>query len=155
MAPDVELPVTFRSGYRRLLAVAGLVLAVAALMIRCRAGSAFSNGLAGFLAIAALVLFVLCLPQASYLRLTAAGLEFSNRFRRDFVRWSEIARFRVTDLGGHSIVGWDYVPGHSRSRPLQPVASAIAGVDGALPETYGLSGEDLAQLLNDLRARSA
>jgi hypothetical protein len=156
MAPGVELPVTYRSGHRKPVAVAGAAAAIVALLLAgFRDGSALSNGLIGFFGIGALVLFVLCLPQASYLRLTAAGLEFSNRFRRDFVRWSEVARFRVADLGGYSIVGWDYVAGHARSRALQPVASAIAGVDGALPETYGLAGEELVRLLNDLRARVA
>ncbi len=152
MSPDVELPLTFRSGHRKIVAIAGLALAIAALLLAVfRTGSPLSNGLIGFFGIAALVLFVLCLPQASYLRLTDAGLEFSNRFRKDFVRWSEIAAFRVTDLGGYSIVGWEYVAGHSRSRTRQPVASAITGMDGALPETYGNGAAELASLMNGLR----
>lgn len=153
MNPRVELPVTFRSGHRRFAAGAALaaVLAIGAYVLG--KGSALSNGFAGFCGIAALVMLLLCLPQASWLRLSESGLEFSNRFRRDFVAWPDIAQFRVANLGRHAIVGWDYVAGHARSRPLQPMASAIAGVDGALPETYGHSGEELARLLNEVRAR--
>jgi len=130
--------------------VAGVTLVLAAIVCFTIGGAGWT-GASWFFGIAALVMLLQCLPQASYLELTSSGFGFSNRFRKDFVPWSEIARFRVMKIGTFDIVGWDYVAGHARSRALQPVASAIIGADGALPETYGQPGEELARLMNELR----
>jgi hypothetical protein len=52
-------------------------------------------------------------------------------------------------------VGWTYSPGSEKSKRLRRVNTAIAGVEAALPDTYGMSVEQLAGLMNQLRDRHA
>lgn len=47
-----------------------------------------------------------------------------------------------------------YRPG-SVSEPSRVIANALSGVDGMLPDTYGMSAEELAELLESYRRRAA
>ena len=42
---------------------------------------------------------------------------------------------------------------HRGQEFARKLSSAIGGYEGAIPETYGLSAEDLAAMMNDWRQR--
>lgn len=46
------------------------------------------------------------------------------------------------------IVGFNYVPDYDRARTARTVAKMIGKSEGALPDTYGKTAEELARLLN-------
>ena len=57
------------------------------------------------------------------------------------------------ELPGLGMVGFHYNASMKNAPALRRVSSFIAGVEAALPDTYGHSNIELAKLLNELRAR--
>jgi hypothetical protein len=65
-----------------------------------------------------------------------------------------VTGFRVYDLpGGTRQVGFDFAPGAEPAGSR--LASRLTGVQGALPNTYGLKAEELADLMNRWREEHA
>lgn len=154
--PNLERCV-LRPSRRRTAGLVALCLLFVAL------GSALiaaGNGLVGgiavlFFGLGAAVLGTNLLPGAAELRLDREGLEVRSLFRSRRFRWSDVHGFRpVTIPPAHSaVVGFDFSPG---ARPAgASLASSLAGVEGALPNTYGLSAAELATLLEQWRVRYA
>jgi hypothetical protein len=144
-----ETPVVLRPRRRReaLLVALSVVLA----FISALAGASGSViGWVGFFffALAAVVIAVNLLPRASYLRLERSGFLVGSLFRADRLwRWNEVTGFRVYDLpGGTRQVGFDFAPGAEPAGSR--LASRLAGVQGALPNSYGFKAEELADLMN-------
>ena len=113
------------------------------------------HALSGYAAIAffglcAVVFAINLLPRSSYLQITSEGFEMCSMFRSRFIAWKDVGRFGVTRIGTRKMVGWD---------PLQPVSKlgkanqTLCGYAFALPDTYGLKAEELAELLNSVRDR--
>lgn len=90
-------------------------------------------------------------PKSSFLTLTAEGFLFASLFRRHFVKWSHVQSFSPTRIGGNNMVGWNYVPEFRPLSKLRRANVAIAGVEAALPDTYGMSVDTLCALLSELR----
>jgi hypothetical protein len=106
---------------------------------------------AAFFGLCALVAAIQLIPGASSLRIDGDGLTCRSLFRSWTVRWDEIDRFFVVAIrqGGfrvHELVGWDYVAGAVRRGGR--LSSALAGCEGACPDTYGMTASELADRLN-------
>jgi hypothetical protein len=104
-----------------------------------------------FFGLCALVGLVGLLPNSSYLTLTDEGFLFASLFRRHFVSWSDVQSFVPVKIQFNRMVGWNYSPAFRESQRLRGINTAIAGVEAALPDTYGMSAERLAELMNQLR----
>ncbi len=104
-----------------------------------------------FFGFGALVGLVGLLPGSSYLTLTEEGFLFASLFRRHFVSWSNVQSFVPVKIRFNPMVGWSYSPTFSESQRLRGINSAIVGVEAALPDTYGMSAAQLANLMNQLR----
>ena len=115
-------------------------------------------GLCGFAALLQLI------PGSSLLRLTPDGLTIRAMWRETTYRWSDIERFGVGQFSTihgpfrqrHRMVGIDFVPGYPRGKiagQLMRASSGISGFQGALPDNYGRDYQELADYLNQLRAR--
>ena len=102
-------------------------------------------GLGGLVAALAL------LPGANYLRLEEAGFTFSSLFRTHHVRWADVAGFVPVRVASNTMVGWLYHEGRVPEGRGARLSLALAGCHAALPESYGLRAEELAQLLERLR----
>jgi len=89
------------------------------------------------------------LPGASYLKLDSEGLTVRSLFRSSSFAWGDISGFAPGLVGGNRGVVFDLVPGSNRQSRLRRFNSAAFGAECALPDTYGLSSEHLAGLLND------
>lgn len=147
-----SLPVTYRT---RPLKMAFLTLGAGAFV----AGGWWLLPREPFVAYASIVFFGLCalvglvslLPNSSYLTLTEQGFLFASLFRKHFVAWSSVQQFVPVRIQSHRMVGWTYSAGFQKSKRLRRVNTAIAGVEAALPDTYGMSVEQLAGLMNQLR----
>jgi hypothetical protein len=109
--------------------------------------------IAVFFAVCAAVAVVQLLPGASSLTIDGDGLTCRSLFRRWAVRWGDIDRFHVVVIrhGGlrvHQLVGWNYLSGRGPGGRGPRISSALAGCEGALPETYGMKAAELADFLN-------
>jgi hypothetical protein len=127
-----------------LFTVCAAFSAVAFLMVRAGKTAGWLPlalfGLGGF------VFALQLLPGASYLKLDPEGLTVQSLFRSSSFAWAEIAGFSPGLVRG---VVFDLVPGSKRQSRLRRFNSAALGAECALPDTYGLSAERLADLLNE------
>lgn len=107
----------------------------------------------GFFGLCALAFAVQCLPGSSGLRLDRDGFTFTSLFRSSTVPWTEVSSFHVAEVGGRAMVCWTYRADVSHSARSRLLSRALSGQEAGLPDTYGLAPGELAQLLEDWRAR--
>jgi hypothetical protein len=69
------------------------------------------------------------------------------------VPWSNVESFVPVKIQFNRLVGWNYSPAFRESQRLRGLNTAIAGVEAALPDTYGMSAEQLVNLMNRVRER--
>ncbi|MFY2765148.1 STM3941 family protein [Arenimonas sp. MALMAid1274] len=108
----------------------------------------------GFFGLGVAVAAISLLPGSNYLRLSRDGFEVCSLYRRGTVRWRDVQAFFPAEIARRPLVCWNYADDYDRQRAGRLLATELAGVEAALPDTYGLSADALAQLLNQWRARS-
>ena len=152
----IELPVTYPASRRKmlmLLVVSLAFVAIGIVMLRNPAERLMAGLCTGFFGLGAVVALINMHPRASCLTLSEQGFEFSSLFRRHFVAWSDVTDFVPIRMNGNAMVGFFYGASRKNAPALRHVSSFIAGIEAALPDTYGHSNIELAKLLNELRAR--
>jgi hypothetical protein len=94
-------------------------------------------------------------PSAAYLKLERGGFQVREFFRQWSCAWPDVVTFQsVRTFGASEMVVFKLTPGLG-SRVAAPVASRwLNGWDGRLPDTYGLTAQSLASLLNEYRLKS-
>ena len=100
-------------------------------------------------------------PRWAYLRVGPEGLLVRHPFHKPTrVAWNDVERFTAYEVahqyGSVKMVGYDrrdLTP--EKQRVWQTVGRGMTGVDAALPDTYGMPHEELADLLNWARERFA
>lgn len=107
-----------------------------------------------FFGLGVLVSLINLYPGSIYLRLTSEGFTTATLARREFYPWSEVARFTPIKIGVNTMVGFSYV-NSAAAPPVRRPRLRLNGVEQVLPDTYGLSAEALADLLNQVRQHSA
>ncbi len=108
----------------------------------------------GFFALCLMVFCVWMLfPNANYLRLTQDGFEMRAMFRSHFYRWRDVAAFEPVRIYGGKYVSIIFAPTYLAAPIGRDVSAALTGIQGMLPDTYGMTAEALADLLNDWRVR--
>jgi hypothetical protein len=94
------------------------------------------------------------LPGSSYLKLTSEGFERRVLFRTHSEAWKNIQRFEAyrNPTSSSRLVGFFYEPDYAssaRGAAGRKISRSMVGVDGALPDTYGMSADELAELMNN------
>jgi hypothetical protein len=100
-----------------------------------------------------IVFCLLLLPGSAYLKLDPAGFTVCSLFRAHSTRWYEVDSFEVGSIGRHKLVVFNFSNLHRGQEFARKLSSAIGGYEGAPPETYGLSAQELAAMMNDWRQR--
>ena len=108
---------------------------------------------AGFFGLGVLVAIVSLLPGSSYLDLSSNGIEIRALYRKWFVRWTDVQEFYPVVISNRRMVGWDYSASYTAHSLGRKVSRGMSGIEAALPDTYGMSAESLATLLNEWRIR--
>lgn len=107
------------------------------------------------LAVAGVVLtfksLVRALARHSYLRLTPRGFAIHDGWSVLAFSWDEIESFTVGNRGRS--VFFNYASRDETASGARKLAHFLAGGDGALPNTYGMTANDLTALLADWRHR--
>jgi hypothetical protein len=107
-----------------------------------------------FFALCLVVSIVMLLPGAGGLLLDGDGFKMTSLFRSHRSRWQDVQGFQAVAIppSGQKLVCYDD-SGAARS-PLAKMSIAISGHNAALPDTYGLSADDLAMLMARWRNRA-
>jgi len=108
----------------------------------------------GFFGVGALVAALMLLPGAGGLLLDSDGFEMTSLFRRHRCRWAEVSEFEVVRLppSRQKMVVFD--DARTKDSALAKLNRSFAGRSGGLSDSYNLSHEDLAAIMNAWRARA-
>jgi hypothetical protein len=148
-------PVTLYPSRRKWL----LVLAVSALfsvggILMIRQHDAMGWAVLIFFGLGVLVAAAAMLPGSGALRLDGDGFEIMNLFRRHRAGWQDSAGFQTARLPP-ALQKWVVFDDLRQStKGIAKFNVGIAGRNSALPDTYGLSADDLAQLMAQWRERA-
>lgn len=152
-------PVTLRPGRGKwiliLVFLVAFYIAAAAMMLQF--GEAAAAVIVGCVVFAPGILVAgLCLiPSSGCLMLDEHGFEMTRFFRRQWFQWRDVSGFqaatitlRMMPLG---VVGFDW----SRANPrIRDMNRKMMQRDMALADTYGLTAPELADLMENWRARA-
>jgi hypothetical protein len=148
-------PVTFYPSRKKWLAVlAGGALFTIGGVLMVRSGEPMGWFPLIFFALVALVAAAAMLPGAGALTLDREGFEITNLFRRYRTRWQDASGFSTTRIppAHQRWVVYDDIR-HNTKR-IARINVEIVGRNAALPDTYGLSPDDLGQLMTQWRERA-
>jgi hypothetical protein len=109
-----------------------------------------------FIAVLNIVFFGICLliflinfvPNASYLKIDERGIEMKTLFRTTFIPWQAVSGFKTKYILVNKMVTFDI-----DEKLLEN--SKMKSKTGAFPDTYGMSAKNLAELLNEYKAKFA
>ena len=87
------------------------------------------------------------LPNSCFLRLTPEGLTIRNGYIPRSYKWTDIHIFYAGFFHNKETVLFDFSDSYE-SPALERAVSNLSGYGGFLPETYSMSPERLAELLN-------
>ena len=153
MVAETEL--TLRPNRRRYLLNMTLAAGfVAAGALTIRKGDPRSWAAILFFGFGVIVFGLSLLPGSAYLRLDPTGFTVCSLFRAHSTSWFEVDSFEVARIRGRKLVVLKYSSLHRGQEFVRKLAVAIGLHEGALPETYGLSAEELAAMMNDWRVRA-
>lgn len=137
----------FKYGFYALLCLGGATTGV----WMCILGEWLGYVCASFFGLGLIVLVIQMMPGASYLRLTAEGFELASLFRRHFVRWDRIEEMGVwtmrRGLAKSKMVCFNYLATAVSTSRARELSRRLTGFEGGLPDTYGLSAEELLSLM--------
>jgi hypothetical protein len=107
-----------------------------------------------FFAACLVVSVIMLLPGAGGLVLDRDGFRMTSLFRSHRVRWQDATGFEPISIpySNQRLVGFDHA---AAGRTIAALNTAIAGHNAALPDTYGFSVDELAQLMLRWQERAA
>lgn len=108
-----------------------------------------------FFGLCVVVFAVLLLPNSAYLSIGPDGFTVCSLFRAHSYRWSDVGPFAVDCPRPcpYRMVVFNFSEKYCASPRARKVAAAMTGYEGALPDSYGMTLEELADLLNENRER--
>jgi hypothetical protein len=94
------------------------------------------------------------LPGAGGLVLDGNGFQVTSLFRSHRSRWRDVTRFEPISVpyARQRMVGFDDA---TAGRTITAINTALSGHNAALPDTYGFSVDELAELMRRWRERAA
>ena len=96
---------------------------------------------------------LMLLPGGTYLRLDAEGFELVSPFRKHRTKWTEVAGFEIRTIRDTRVIAIVYTPGYQGQKFGRALASSLAGMEGAIPNTYNAPLNEIAASLNSWKSR--
>jgi len=97
--------------------------------------------------------FAMFLPGAMYLKLDAEGFELKSLFNTHRTKWTDVAGFRIGTLHHNRMIAIVYHPSYQRQKLGRALASSLAGMEGAIPNSYNASLDEILQSLDMWKSR--
>ena len=99
-----------------------------------------------FFGICLIIFIINMIPNSSYLTIDEKGIEMKNLFRTTFIPWQAVSSFKTKLIFVNKLVTFTI-----DEKLLE--SSKMKGKTGAFPDTYGMSANNLANLLNEYKAK--
>jgi hypothetical protein len=151
-----SLPITLRPSRRNLI----LLVAVSISFIWAGWSMRSAHPVLGYVLVSALSLCLIIfvaqmLPNSAHLQLTKERFTIRVLFKESHCRWDECSAFQARHVAnGKVLVGWNYVPGYPKAQRRRRLNASLFGAEVMLPDNYGMTPEDLASLMNEVREES-
>lgn len=100
-----------------------------------------------FFGLGAIVISIQIVPGASWLALDDTGFTVCSLFRTHRYLWTDIKEFGIIRVHHNKMVAFNFVPGIDKSKIGRKVSHTLTSYEGALPDTYGLKAEELAEMM--------
>lgn len=147
---ELVIPGSRRKAFWLLLIALGLVGCGVFMILH---GETFGWVMAAFFSLGIpLALFVLR-PRATYLKLDREGVHFVQPFRLWRLAWRDVEEFYLVTMYGNKMIAIRYAASYGTGRTLLRISSVLTGVQGALPDHFTSSPEELCEKLNQWRRR--
>lgn len=116
----------------------------------------YKNAILGWIAtiffgLGVVIAFINLLPNASYLKLYKDGFEFCTMYKKDRYNWDDIQSFSTGTANFKTMVTFNFAESFQKYKTMRKVSAKIGGKEGALPDTYGLTANELAYLMNEYK----
>jgi hypothetical protein len=76
-------------------------------------------------------------------------------FRTTHFKWSDVGEIGVISVHMNRMVAFNFAEPYRSQHRAVVVSRTLAGWDGALPDTYGMSADALAALMTTYRDRAS
>lgn len=96
---------------------------------------------------------LMLLPNATYLLLDEEGFEMRSVFRKNKYRWTDVAGFYIGSISGAKMIAILFHPEFKPQRLARSLAATLAGMEGAIPNHYNATLEEILEALNTWRQR--
>jgi hypothetical protein len=103
----------------------------------------------GFFGAGVVVFAVTLIPGSAYLRLQPTGFTVCTFFKPRFISWCEVDSFEVGRIGRRKGVSFNFTELRKGHKALRGTSRIVTGYEGRIPDTYRLSAEELADLMNE------
>ena len=111
-------------------------------------------GAGGFFLLCALIAAPLMFGVGSSLTFDREGFACKTLFRTFRRNWRECSAFYPVTTGFRKYVGFSAQQDEAAHPNMAAANRALIGASGMLPDTYGLSADELSDLMNSFRARA-
>jgi hypothetical protein len=96
-------------------------------------------------------------PNATRLQIDKNGIEMKTLFKPMKLEWGDVNGFYVAHMNtGYAttkMIGIEFSESYKKHRAGRQFASAFTGAEGALPNNFNLSAEEVCELLNKSKQR--
>ena len=147
---ELVIPGSRRKAVLLLLIALGLVGGGAILI---RTGEPFGWVAVGFFSLGIPLALFMLRPRATYLKLDRDGVHLVQPFRPWRLAWSDVEEFYLVKMYGNKMIAIRYAGSYASQRTARKVAEAVTGMEGALPDHFTSSPEELCEKLNQWRQR--
>ena len=89
----------------------------------------------------------------SYLRLDPIGVEVKSPWKPALIKWTDVNGFYVATLHGNKMIAIAYSSSYQGMASGRKVAAFLSGMEGALPNHYQASPEEVCETLNRWRKK--
>ncbi len=142
------LPVTFYPGKLKhtILALMSLAFVISGILI-IKNGSKIGIFPAFFFGICFIVFVINLIPNSSYLKINEKGFEMRTLFRSTFIPWEVVNGFSVKKIAINKMVMIEFSSQYIDT-------SKLKSGTGAFPDTYGMSAQQLAEIMSAYKAKA-
>ena len=107
----------------------------------------------GFFSLAVPIAIWMLATNRSYLKLDRNGVEAMSPWKPTLIRWTDVDGFYVATLSGNKMIGIEYSSAYKGMAAGRKVAAFLSGMEGALPNHYQATPEEICETLNRWRQR--
>ncbi len=107
----------------------------------------------GFFGLCIPLVLLRLVPGKFHLKLTDDRFEVKTLFKLESFQWSDVEQFKVSNIGRDTKVVFNFSDEFTKNKLNRSVSKLITGTEGVMPDTYGKTPSELADLLNEWKSR--